>query len=133
MSSVGKVVDLTGKDTNLTSSRTRKGDGFSVPEEVWMLIYQMEAAYDCVGYWSKMECQCISPRPPETFDAKVLGIYTSKSSANQAAKAFCERHLDCDGEVDDYEGEGQFQDGLESGDCWTFSQRVFIQKRRLNQ
>jgi hypothetical protein len=38
MSSVGKVVDLTGKDTNLTSSRTRKGDGFSVPEEVWMLI-----------------------------------------------------------------------------------------------
>jgi hypothetical protein len=42
MSSSAKVVELTGKDTDLTSTGKLKGEEFSVPEDVWMLIYQME-------------------------------------------------------------------------------------------
>lgn len=153
-----KVVDLTAEiddppqnpvhnnDTE-TSQKKKKAKKEVIVEEikyVWIAFHQLEAGgYECIGDF-KHERRMLS-HEPETFDATVLGVFTTLAAANQRAHEEC---LDLGLEEEDdeseeeegnsqkdekearnYEGEGVYRNGGDySGDVNTFSERVFVKR-----
>lgn len=77
----------------------------------------------------------------------MLGVFTTRRAANRCAQEHWidiggedeeeddeddEEDEDSDDEVD-FVGEGKFIDGMESSDVNTFSQRVFVEKKKLQR
>lgn len=146
-------IDLTADDDAGSSpsqyvGRKRKAEEQALPECVWVAIHQLEAQYHGIGDFSDHR-GCLSHNP-KTFDATILGVYTTRSAANVAARRFClenvgwydddeddEDEEDEDEEEEDPEedfvGKGRFLDGSESGDVNTFSERVFVLRQTLHR
>ena len=133
------AVDLTSS----SSARKRKSHYHEI-EYVWLAMHQLEAAYGGIGDFSVERGMGITA--PDTFDATILGVYTTKAAANRAARDYCIELGWCDGDeedeegdgdggvvCDDFEGEGEFRDGADSGDVNTFSERVFVQSKYLHR
>jgi hypothetical protein len=141
-----KMVGLTTNDNKIANnlpSKKQKINDNEFPACVWQVIHQLEAQYGGAGDFSRCGFEC-----PETFGVKILGTFKTKERANEAARVFCvdndffdaadddddDNGNDDDRDslpVKDFEGEGAFKDGAESGDTQTFSERVFIKKQPI--
>mmetsp|Transcript_7884 Transcript_7884/g.17178 ORF Transcript_7884/g.17178 Transcript_7884/m.17178 type:complete len:140 (-) Transcript_7884:251-670(-) len=135
------VVDLTDAVDSpvapASPTRKRKLPDPLVGQEVWLVIHQKEAQE--VGYGSRGNPYY----NPDTFDASVVGIYSTRDKANLAAWDFCVDNSIGDRDYDDEEeekearegedfvGEGRFTDGSESGDVHTYSERVHVVMHRI--
>jgi hypothetical protein len=122
----------------LNGTRKRKADTSFIPQHVWVAIHQLEASYHCVGDFSKHGRHL--SHCPTTFDATILGIFLTKDAANRCAMShwvdlghdeYDEDDDDEDDSLFDFEGDGKYFDGAESGNVNTFSERVFIKHQAL--
>ena len=122
------VIDLTGD--KLSGPKRKRDNEAESAECCWVVIHRLEAGgYECIGDWSDSR-GCLS-HEPETFDARIVGIFRSRDAANRKAREFANRKDigDDQGVGQDFVGEGRFLDGAESsGDVNTFSQRVIVER-----
>jgi hypothetical protein len=134
-----RVADELAVKTNASSSSKSRKRKAEQGEYVWIAMYQMEAQYGGAGDYHRERRMGITA--PKTFDATILGLYTTKEAANRAAKEYCLEHgwfddnsedEEASHEVEDFEGEGEFRDGADSGDVNTYSERVFIRREFLH-
>jgi len=134
MSKSGAVIDLTEEDSSPRPTPTARPRAKRQREreegEVWVVIHQLErGGYGCIGDWS--DTRGALSHEPETFDAKIVGVFRSRDDANRRAREYSIAHDigDDDDEDEDFVGEGRFKDGAEtSGDVNTFSERVFVER-----
>lgn len=133
------VIDLTSdsRPTDTANlSRKRKAEVVEkAPSTVWLAIHQLESSYGQVGDFSSKNYRgCLLSHRPTRFDTNILGIYTSRATANRRALKYCIDHRIRYAEItnEDFVGEGKYIDGSESGCVHTFSERVFVQKQTLH-
>jgi hypothetical protein len=133
------VIDLTADATVspvAAPTRKRKLPDPLVGCEVWLVIHQLEPQEGGVG-----TSHYNFNHMPDTFDASIQGVYTTRGKANRAALDCCrdvmfedfdEDEEDVnDDDVEDFVGEGRFKDGGDSGDVHTYSERVHVVKKVL--
>ena len=141
------VVDLTntsdtseGEATTVDTKRVRETNKRKVLKEkeelheVWVVVYQLEAGgYGCVGYANHN-----LHFNPTTFDSEIKGIFRTRGDANNCALEICLDEGLIDDEVDDihserdFVGDGFYISGAErTGDCNTYSQRVFVMRHDI--
>lgn len=101
--------------------------------EVWVVIYQLEAGgYGCVGYADHN-----LHFNPTTFDSEIKGIFRTRGDANNCALEICHDEGLIDEDDDnhderDFVGDGFYINGAErTGDCNTYSQRVFVMRHDI--
>jgi hypothetical protein len=104
------------------------------PREVWLVIHEYEPQIGGAGDFNRnME------HNPETFDITIAGVCSTGDKANLAA---LEYYRDIDGKDEDDDdddsikkkvGEGRFKDGGGSGSSHTYSQRVPVVKKMVQE
>lgn len=80
------VIDVTTEPSNppTVSGKKRKGpEREGIPEHVWLAIHQLEAQYHGAGDFSRERLYL--SHAPTTFDATVLGVFTTRGAANRCA------------------------------------------------
>ena len=144
------VIDLTN-ETNIhclpvvTGKKRKESEREGIPKYVWLVYHQLEAQDHGVGDFSR-DGHHLS-HAPTTFDATVLGVFTTRRAANRCAQEhWIEIGGDDESVVEDEEnedeseesaeefdfvGDGNFKDAMDSGDVNTFSERVFVEVAHL--
>eukprot|EP01032_Pedospumella_encystans_P009461 gene9461-11131_t len=145
------VIDQT-QETNtnylpvVTGKKRKESEREGIPKYVWLAYHQLEAQDHGVGDFSS-DGHHLS-HAPTTFDATVLGVFTTRRAANRCAQEHwieiggddeSEEEEDEENEDEseesaeefDFVGEGKFKDAMDSGDVNTFSERVFVEKQKL--
>lgn len=104
------------------------------PSEVWITFHQLEPQYGGVGNF--YHC---SPRKPKYFNRKIMGMFLTRDAANERAKKGCiEKNFgfgpfaDEDPPIDDFVGQGRYENGANSGLNTTFSQRILVENQKVH-